>query len=97
MINIRVLVISIVYWLNRILNYYGFSDVIIPDGIIEGRSVTDYNRKRISFGTCAMGYARTNNDIDSRCTPVGVLKDAKEYGGFKCLSLVTGNLFSLWM
>ena len=85
------LVESRVSWLNRFPSKNGVSDSLSPASIVLGHSKPDMSIKRIPFGSYALVYTQTSNDMKSRSVPSIALSEANEKGGHFFMSLYTGQ------
>ena len=62
-----------------------------PAMVVEGRDYPDGTVKRIAFGTCAMVYTGTKNDLSTRTEPCVALRDSNDSGGHYFMLLKTGR------
>ena len=59
--------------------------------IVEGKSNPKLNHKHIIFGSYAVVYTGTKNDIKRRSVPAITLNKSNDHGGHYFLSLYTGK------
>ena len=81
------LVSSRVSWLNRFPSKNGVSQSISPAGIVVGLPKPDMSINRIPFGSYAIAYTQTSNDMKTRGVPAIALSESNEKGGHYFLSL----------
>ena len=67
------------------------SKTIGPATIIEGKRKPDFSYKRISFGSYAIVYRGTKNNMTGRGIPAIALKESNNAGGYYFMSLETGE------
>ena len=60
-----------------------------PAMVVEGRDYPDGTMKRIAFGTCAMVYVGSKNNLSTRTEPFVALCDSNNSGGHYFMSLKT--------
>jgi len=84
-------VITAVRWINQFPSKGGISDIASPAKILEGISEPDMNVKRVSFGTYALVYNGTNNNMEERSVPGIALSQSNLTGGNFFMSLDTGK------
>ena len=91
----RLMTISLLEGIERWLNSFPSVDTQEPRPspamIVEGREHPDGTMKRITFGSCAMVYVGTKNDLSTRTEPCIALRDSNDAGGFYFMSLKTGK------
>ena len=85
------LVESRVSWLNKFPSKTSISQTMSPATIVLGLPKPDMNINRIPFGSYAMAYTRTRNDMSTRSIPGIALSEANEKGGAYFMSLYTGR------
>jgi hypothetical protein len=88
------LVESAIYWLNSFPSDNGVSDTLSPANIVLGRPNIDFNHNKIVFGSYALVYAGTKNNMKSRSIPAIALNPSNEWGGHNFMSLYTGKRFT---
>ena len=62
-----------------------------PATIVTGKNRTDMNNKYIAFGSYAMAYTETKNNMKRRSVPAIALNESNEAGGHYFMSLYTGK------
>ena len=67
------------------------SSTISPATIVEGRRKPDFSYKRISFGSYAVAYKGTKNNMTGRGIPAIALRESNDAGGYYFMSLETGE------
>ena len=82
---------NVTYWLNAFPHKDGVSKNLSPASIVLGRSPIDYNHSRIAFGSYAMVYTSTNNNMSKRSVEAIALNPSNEKGGYYFMSLETGR------
>ena len=85
------LVRFVIYWLNAIPPTTGVSATISPSSIVRGTSKPNFKYEHLSFGTYIMAYVGTKNNMKARSVPAIALTPSNEWGGFYCMSLLTGK------
>lgn len=78
-------------WLNAFAMPSGISSTMSPAAIVTGKNSPDMNLKRISFGSYAMVYIGTQNNMKRRGVPAIALRESNEAGGHYFMSLYTGK------
>ena len=63
-----------VYWLNAFPPSQGVSEYMSPSNIVTGRGKPDLSKPHIAFGTYAMTYSGTRNNMKSRSIPAIALR-----------------------
>ena len=63
---VRSLVEGMVAMMNTFPSKQGVSDTLSPSNIVEGKPKLDLKRKMITFGTYALVYTRTSNNMKAR-------------------------------
>ena len=66
---VKSLVEGVVGMMNAFPSKQGISDTLSPSTIVEGKSKLDLKRKIITFGTYALIYTTTSNNMKSRAVP----------------------------
>jgi len=84
-------VLTAVRWINQFPSKGGISDTISPAKLLEGIDSPDLNIKRIAFGTYALVYVGTQNNMNERSLPCIALSQSNLSGGNYFLSLETGK------
>ena len=77
--------------LNDFPSANGVSQTMSPASIVTGKCKPDYNMPRIPFGSFAMVYIGTTNNIKSRAVPAIALNASNERGGHFFMSINTGK------
>ena len=87
------LIESTLYWLNAfaIKGSSRVSDTLSPSAIVLGRELPDMNHGCIAFGSYAMVYIGTQNNMAARSEPAIALRSSNEVGGYYFMSLSTGK------
>ena len=67
-IMIQSLIENVVYWLNNFPAEDGISDHLSPAAIVEGRPPPNYAMKKILYGSAAIVFAGTNNNMSNSVT-----------------------------
>ena len=88
---IRSLVESVVGMMNAFPSKQGISDTLSPSTIVEGKPKLDLKRKIITFGTYALVYTGTSNNMKSRAVPGIALRRSNSSGGHYYMSLHSGK------
>ena len=79
------------HWENAFPSPSGVSTTISPASIVEGRKKPDFNHQHLAFGTYALIYIGTKNNLKARSVPAIALKPSNDWGGFYFMSLITGK------
>ena len=74
------LVKTAVYWLNAFPSKNGISGNLSPANIVIGRANPDFNHNRIVFGSYAMVFTGTKNNMKARSVPAISLGPSNEWG-----------------
>ena len=85
------LVATATYWLNAFPSKTGVSTTLSPANIVLGRSNPDFNHNKIIFGSYALTYTGTTNNMKARSVPAIALGPSNEWGGYYFMSLYTGK------
>ena len=85
------LIDRVVYWLNAFTPANGISCTLSPENIVLGRTTPDFNHGRIAFGSYALVYVGTKNNMKARSVPAIALRRSNELGGHYFMSLHTGK------
>ena len=95
---IRILIImcvSLVSGVTKWINVFPTNSNIIQsmsaNAVVEGKSKPDFSYLRINFGTYAMVYLETTNNMKHRSIPAIVLNPSNDHGGHYFMSLFTGK------
>ena len=67
------------------------STTLSPAFIIEGKKKPDFNYQHIAFGSYALIYVGTKNNLKARSVPAIALKPSNDWGGYFFMSLITGR------
>ena len=67
------------------------SDTMSPATIVEGVSKPDFKYKRVCFGSYALVWVRTTNDMTRRAIPCIALRQSNRQGGHYFMSLYSGR------
>ena len=84
------MVACVVKWVNAFPRKNGISITMISVIILEGKGNPDFNHKCIAFGSYAMVYTGTTNDMKIRSLPSITLNKSDEHRGHYFMSLYTG-------
>ena len=79
------------YWSNAFPSNTGVLKTLSPSNVIEGKRKPDFNYQQISFGSYALVYVGTKNNLKARSVPAIPLKLLNDWGGFFFMSLMTGK------
>ena len=85
------LVKTITRWLNEFPSEASICKTMSPVGIIEGKEKPDMNKKRLPFGSYAVVYSSTTNNMKSRGIEAIALSDVGNGGGHYFMNLATGK------
>ena len=78
---VQSLIACLVKWINAFPSKTLISSTMRTAMIVEGKGNPDLNHKRITFGSYAMVYTGTTNDIKRRSIPSSTLDKSNEHGG----------------
>ena len=87
----RQLVENVVHWLNAFPSKNGISKVLSPSTIVTGSPKPDFSKEKIAWGSYAMAYTQTSNNMQSRSIPAIALCESNERGGHYFMSLYSGK------
>ena len=82
---------SVCKWLNAFPGKTGVSKTISPSTIVEGKPKPNMNNKHIVFGSYAIAYTGTTNNMRARGVPSIALKSSNDSGGHYFMNLYTGR------
>ena len=85
------LVENAIYWMNSFPSSNGVSKTLSPASIVLGRGRPDFSKNHIAFGSYAMVYDGTTNNMRARVVPAIALKPSNEHGGSYFMSLISGQ------
>ena len=85
--------INIIKWMDAFPSSAGVTGPYSPANIIDGKTNPDCSRKIIVFGSYALAYTGTKNNMESMVTPGIVLYEANDFDGQYFMSLETGKRF----
>ena len=85
------LVENAIYWLNTFPTSTGVIQQLSPASIVLGKSRPDFSKPHIAFGSYAMVYNSTNNNMSPRTIPAIALKPSNQHGGSYFMSLLSGK------
>ena len=88
---VQSLIAYVVKWINSLPSKNVNPSTMIPFMIVEGKGNPDFNHKRIKFGSYAMVYTGTTNDIKIRSVPAIAFNKSNYHGGHYLMSLYTGK------
>ena len=88
---VKSLVEGVVGMMNAFPSKQGISDTLSPTTIVEGNPKLDLKRKIITFGTYALVYTTTSNNMKSRAVPGIALRRSNSAGGHYFMSLHSGK------
>lgn len=77
--------------LNSLPSADGISESLSPSTILLGKGPIDLSYNQISFGSYAVLYTNTSNDMKLRSVPCIALNPTNGYGGYNFMSLETGR------
>ena len=80
---------NVIFWMNSFPSRTGASQDLSPAAIVLGRGRPDFSKKHIAFGSFAMVYDGTTNNMKSRTTPAIPLKPSNQHGGSFFMSLLS--------
>jgi hypothetical protein len=93
---VKLMVIALVAgatkWINAFPPTNGVSKTMSPAMIVQGLSKPNLRYKRIVYGSYALVYMGTRNDMIARSIPVIALNPSKEHGGNYFMSLYSGKM-----
>ena len=78
---VRSLVEDVLDILNTFPSKNCISDTISPATIVEGKPKLDFSKPKISFGSYALVYTQTSNDMKTRAVPGIALRASNTAGG----------------
>ena len=84
-------VLTEVKWINVFPFKTGVSNTLSPETLLDGKEQPDLSIKRIPFGSYALIYTVTNNNMSKRSTPAIALSESNGAGGFYFMSLYSGK------
>ena len=84
-------VLNVVKWINAFPSKTGASPTISPETLLEGTGPPNLNIKRIPFGSYALVFTGTKNNMTSRSTPSIALSESNGKGGHYFMSLFSGK------
>ena len=79
------------HWLNAFPTSSRIVGKISPAQIVKGTPQPDYNHQRIPFGSHAMVYTKTTNNMKARSMLVIALTLSNQSGGYYFMSLYSGK------
>ena len=82
---------TVMQWLDSFPNAVGVLGDYSPANIIEGKLNPDSNRQRLNFGSHALAYHRTNNNMTGRAIPIVALCESNDFDAYYVMSLKTGK------
>jgi hypothetical protein len=85
------LIDTAIFWLNAFPSKNGVSDFLSPSSIVQGHNKPDFNHKTIVFGSYAMVFVGTQNNMKARSVPAIALGPSNEWGGHYFMSLFSGK------
>ena len=89
---IQSLILCVVKCLNELPTKGGILKTMSPSMIVKGKLNTDFNQERIVFGSYALFYTGTSNNINRRIIPYPALNKSNDHGGHYFMSLYTGKI-----
>jgi hypothetical protein len=90
-IMVKALVDTVIQWLNAFPSETGVSRNMSPSTIVQGIPSPDMNTKRIVYGSYAMVYIGTKNNMTRRSVPAIAMSPSNKHGGHHFMSLYTGK------
>ena len=91
---IQSLISCVVKWINEFSTKGGISKTMSPSMIVEGKLNTDFNQERIVFGSYAVVYTVTINDMNKISIPYIALNESNDHGGHYFMGLYNGNILN---
>ena len=88
---VRSLVEGVVAMMNAFPSKQGISATLSPSTIVEGKPKLDLKKKMITFGTYALIYTGTSNNMKSRAVLGIALRRSNSAGGHYFMSLHSGK------
>ena len=89
---VRSLIEDVLDILNAFPSKNCISDTISPATIVERKSKLDFSKPKISFGSYAIAYTQTSNDMTTRAVPGIVLRTSNTARGHYLMSLYSGRI-----
>ena len=89
---IQSLISCVVKWINAFPVKGGISTTMIPSIIVEVNLNPDFKQERIVFGSYALFYTGTSNNINRIIIPYLALNKSNDHGGHYFMSLYTGKI-----
>ena len=90
-IMVITLVDSSILWLNAFPSIGGVSEFMSPSSIVGGKPKPDMNTKRIVYGSSAMVFIGTKNNMARRSVPAIALSPSNMHGGHYFMPLYVGR------
>ena len=84
---VRSLIEGTIEVLNAFPSKTSISETISPATIVEGKPKLDLSKPKIYFGSYALVYTNTSNDIKTRDVPGIALRSSNSAGGHYFMSL----------
>ena len=91
LLMVNSLVEYVLFWLNAFPTTNGASDTLSPANIVTGRRKPDFSTPYLPFGTYAIVFNGTSNNMTSRGIPAIALKPSNDRGGCYFMSILTGK------
>ena len=88
---VRSLIEGVMDIINAFPSKNSISDTISPATIVEGKPKLDFSKPKISFGSYALVYTQTTNDMKTRAVPGIALRASNSAGGHYFMSLYSGK------
>ena len=85
------LIAYVIKWINAFPSRTGISKTMSPSNIVEGKPKPDFTHKLIFFGSYAIVYTGTENNMNRRGVPSIALNESNDHGGHYFMSLYTGK------
>ena len=88
---VQALIACMIEWINAFPTKTGISDKMGHAMIVTGKSNPNMDSKRIIFGSYAVSYKGTKNNMSGRGIPAITLRESNDAGGYYFMSLETGE------
>ena len=79
-------------WLNAFSTKVGISKTMLPSIIVEVKPNPDFNQEMIVFGSYALVYTGTSNNMNRIRIPSIALNESKKIRGYYFMSLYTRKI-----
>ena len=85
---VQSLIACVVKRINTFPSRNGIASIMNSAMIVDGKVNPNFNHKQITFGSYAMVFIGTTNDIKRRSVPAIALNESNDHGGYYFMSLV---------